>query len=179
MRWEEALENININYYMEIIEKAEGKDIEAVLKKSYFNIEDFTVLISNVANNYLEEIAQKAQIINTNSFGKSVLLYTPMYISNFCINKCTYCGFNQDVNISRRKLTYEEIEKEAQEISKTGLKHILVLAGESKKHTPMDYLVKTVEILKNSFDSIGIEIMPLEKNEIGRASCRERVLVVV
>lgn len=165
MTLEEKIESLDINYLSNLANTATEEDVRRVLNKNYLNIEDFAVLISESANNLLEEIAIKAQTININSFGKSVLLYTPLYISNYCVNKCLYCGFNIENHIKRSKLTLEEIEKEAKEIASTGLKHILLLTGESKKDTPIDYLIDTVKILRKYFESVSIEIFPLETDE--------------
>ncbi|MCT4661587.1 MAG: 2-iminoacetate synthase ThiH [Tissierellales bacterium] len=139
--------------------------IEAALQKRYLSREDFLVLLSKRASNHLEEMARRAHEETLKHFGKTIELFTPMYIDNHCVNKCAYCGFNVDNKIKRKKLSAEEIELEAQNIAKTGLKHILVLTGESPKGTPVSYIAEAVQILKKYFDSIAIEIYPLSTED--------------
>jgi 2-iminoacetate synthase len=165
MDLQQTLEQLDINYLESIVKNATAQDVRNTLNKRYLNIEDFAVLISESASDLLEEIALKARDVNINNFGKSVLLYTPLYIANYCVNKCLYCGYNIENDIKRSKLTLEEIEEEAIGIAKTGLKHILFLTGESKKDTPIEYLVDAVKILKKYFDSISIEIHPLDTED--------------
>ncbi|SHH24131.1 2-iminoacetate synthase ThiH [Tepidibacter thalassicus] len=140
-------------------------DILNVISKNRLNEFDFLTLLSPTAENYLEEMAQKSNKLSIQHFGKSIILYTPMYISNYCSNKCSYCSFNVENKISRKKLTLEEIEIEAKKISSTGLRHILILTGESKSQTPISYIKDCIYILKNYFDSICIEIYPLTEKE--------------
>lgn len=132
-----------------------------VLNKSKLNYMDYLTLLSPVAENYLEEMAQKAHRLTVQNFGKTIILYTPMYISNYCTNHCIYCGFSTLNKIARRTLTLEEVEQEAQAISATGLRHILVLSGEAPSHVPLNYLKDCIRILQKYFASIGIEIYPL------------------
>lgn len=139
--------------------------IEDILSKNYINEEDFLCLLSQEGENYLEEMAQKANKITLSNFGKAVSLYTPVYISNYCENKCLYCGYNTENKINRKKLTLEEMEEEAINIHKTGLRHIIILTGESRFHSPVSYIKDCVKIMKKYFSSISIEIYPLEEQE--------------
>ncbi|MDU6209906.1 MAG: 2-iminoacetate synthase ThiH, partial [Clostridium perfringens] len=74
--------------------------------------EDLLNLISPMGEEVLEEMAQEARNLSLKYFGRTILLYTPMYISNYCVNKCSYCGYNVENKICRKKLNQEEIEKE-------------------------------------------------------------------
>jgi len=122
-------------------------------------------LLSPAAENYLEEMAKVAHNLTLKHFGKTIQLYTPMYLSNYCNNQCAYCGFNHNNNVARRKLTLEEVEREASAISSTGLEHILILTGESKEMSPLSYIKDCVRILKKYFSSISIEIYALSESE--------------
>ncbi|SHJ60958.1 2-iminoacetate synthase ThiH [Tepidibacter formicigenes] len=146
-------------------EKVTDNDILNVLSKNRLNEIDFLTLLSPKAEKYLEEMAQKSNKLSIQHFGKSIILYTPMYIANYCSNKCSYCSFNVENKITRKKLTLEEVEIEAKKISSTGLRHILILTGESKTKTPISYIKDCVHILRNYFDSICIEIYPLKEEE--------------
>ena len=146
-------------------EQVTDEQVLRVIAKNTLDEADFLTLLSNRAFAFLEEIARKAQKLTLQNFGKVILLYTPMYLSNYCINKCTYCGFNAGNEIERKRLEISEVEKEAEIISRTGLKHILILTGESKKHSPVSYIKECVKVLKKHFSSISIEIYPLSIDE--------------
>ncbi|PIQ87162.1 MAG: 2-iminoacetate synthase ThiH, partial [Candidatus Omnitrophica bacterium CG11_big_fil_rev_8_21_14_0_20_43_6] len=139
--------------------------IQTVLEKDAIDLNQFILLLSPQAENSLEGMAQKARTITRRNFGKTIQLYTPMYLSNYCENSCIYCGFNLNNVIERRKLNLEEVEKEAQFISASGLKHILILTGESRVKSPVSYIKDCVGILKNYFSSVSIEVYPLTEDE--------------
>ncbi|QOR36742.1 2-iminoacetate synthase ThiH [Clostridium sp. 'deep sea'] len=138
------------------------------ISQHQLSMNDYLNLLSPTAEGLLEQIAQKAHSLTVQNFGKTIQLYTPMYLANYCINKCAYCGFNIGNKIARKQLNMAEIKAEAQSISATGLRHILILTGESNKHTPVSYIVDAVKVLKQYFDSIAIEIYPLTQEEYCR-----------
>ena len=81
-----------------------------------------------------------AQYETRKHFGNSVYMFTPLYIANYCENYCIYCGFNCHNKINRAKLNDDEIEKEMAAIAKSGLEEILILTGESKKMSDVEYI---------------------------------------
>ncbi len=123
---------------------------------------DFLNLLSHTAKKHLERMAVKSKELTEQWFGRTISLYLPIYISNYCSNECTYCGFSKKNKISRKHLKAEEIEKEAIEIVKTGIKHILLLTGEAEGLVTLEYLGEAVEILKKHFASVTIEVYPME-----------------
>ena len=139
--------------------------VKSALEKDCLTEEDFLCLLSPAATGFIEEMAQIANKITLGNFGKAVVLYAPIYISNYCENQCAYCGFNVMNKISRKKLTLEEVEKEAQALASTGIKHIILLTGESRFYSPVSYIKDSVKILKKYFSSICIEIYPLTEDE--------------
>ncbi len=145
--------NVTDEYILRILDKDRISELE------------FLALLSDKAGKHLEAMAQKSKRLTLQHFGKVILLYTPIYVANYCVNQCVYCGFNISNDISRKKLTLEEVEKEARIISATGLRHILLLTGESKVHSSVEYIKECVMILKQYFRSISIEVYPLETNE--------------
>jgi len=110
-------------------------------------------------------MAQRANQLTLQHFGRGVLLYTPLYLANHCANRCVYCSFNIKNDISRMQLTLEEIEKEAKAISKEGFRHILLLTGEHRGKTPVSYIIDAVKVMKKYFDGISIEIYSLTEAE--------------
>jgi len=135
--------------------------IVRALNKDRLSAMDFFALLSPAAEPHLEEMAQSAHRTTIRQFGHTMLLFTPMYVSNYCSNQCRYCGFNAGNKVDRVSLTIEEVDREARLIANTGLKHILLLTGESKKHASVDYITDCVRTLRKYFTSVSIEIYPL------------------
>ncbi|WP_142414986.1 2-iminoacetate synthase ThiH [Hathewaya massiliensis] len=131
--------------------------------------EDLLNLLSPKAEEALEEMAVKARELSLKHFGRTVLLYTPIYIANYCINKCAYCGYNHENSICRKKLTMEEIKMESEAVSKEGFKHIILLTGESPVHSPTDYIVEAIKIMREYFPSITLEVQPLSEEDYKKA----------
>jgi 2-iminoacetate synthase len=165
--YEYIKENTAFDFY-DALEKVTDEDVIRAINKKKLMPEDFLALISNKAESHLEEIAQKAHSLTEQYFGKTVLLYTPIYLANYCVNKCAYCGYNHDNDIHRKKLSLEEIEEEAIAVSKRGFKHIIYLTGESQKDTPVEYIIDATKILKKYFSSLAIEIYPLTEEDYKR-----------
>lgn len=141
------------------------QDVSNVLKKDQMDIEDFKALLSPAAESFLEPMAQKAKMETAKHFGNSICLFTPLYIANYCENYCVYCGFNCHNNIHRGKLTLEEIDHELQTIARTGLKEILLLTGECRSQSDVNYIGEAVKLSRKYFTNVGIEIYPLNSDE--------------
>lgn len=146
-------------------DKYTSTDVEKALASDNITTEDFKALLSPAALPYLEQMAQKAQHETRKHFGSSVSMFTPLYIANYCENYCVYCGFNCANKINRAKLTYEEIEEELKTISATGLQDILILTGEEKRMSSVEYIGEAVKLAAKYFNLIGIEIYPLNTDE--------------
>lgn len=139
--------------------------VNGIMHKERLTSLDFLALLSPVADEFLEAMAQKAHRLTTQHFGRTVLLYTPLYLANYCVNRCVYCGFSLDNILTRKQLSLPEVEAEAKVIAATGLRHILILTGEARNISSVAYIHDCVELLKRYFSSISIEIYPLETNE--------------
>lgn len=140
-------------------------DIKESINKENLDDTDLLNLLSPKALDCLEEMAQKANRLSIQYFGKVVNLYTPLYLANYCENHCAYCGYNVVNKIHRKKLTLDEVKLEGEAISKEGFKHLLILTGESKAKTPVSYIADCVRVLKPMFPSIGIEVYALTEDE--------------
>ncbi|MFQ8900849.1 MAG: radical SAM protein [Lachnospira eligens] len=119
-------------------------------------------MLSPAAAPYLEQMARKAENETKKHFGNTVYIFTPIYIANYCQNYCIYCGFNCYNNIHRKKLSFEEIEHEMKVIADTGMEEILILTGESRKYSDVEYIGESVKIARKYFKNIGIEIYPVK-----------------
>ena len=146
-------------------DKYTAKDVKAALSHEVCTVEDFEALLSPAALPYLEEMAQRAQKETRKHFGNSVYMFTPLYIANYCENYCIYCGFNCHNKIRRAKLNDEQIEKEMQAIAKNGLQEILILTGESKKMSDVEYIGRACQIARKYFKVIGLEVYPMNSDE--------------
>jgi len=140
-------------------------DILGIINKDRLSELDYLALLSDKAGKHLELMAVRSKQLTQQHFGNVILLYTPLYLANFCVNQCIYCSFNAANKITRKKLSLDDVEKEARIISSTGLRHILILTGESRQQSPVSYIKECVQVLKKYFRSISIEIYPLETEE--------------
>ncbi len=127
--------------------------------------EDFLALLSPAAGNCLEEMAGKAHRLTLQFFGRTIQLYTPLYVSDYCENQCLYCSFNSCNSFKRKKLALNEVDAEGALIAATGLRHILLLTGESKAKSPVSYIRDCVRILNRHFSSVSIEVYPLTEED--------------
>jgi len=130
-----------------------------------FSLETIKQVLADTNPETTESLAQQAASLTRQYFGRAIPLYAPLYISNYCSSQCTYCGFNNHHNIIRKKLSAAEIRQEAQAIANTGIEDLLLLTGESYEVAPLSYLLEAVEICKEFFPHIGLEIHPLEEDE--------------
>lgn len=145
--------------------KYNSADVRNVLNKETLDPADLAVLLSPSAEPLLEKMAQRAKIETAKHFGNTVCMFTPLYIANYCENYCVYCGFNCSNKIRRGKLSMEEIEAEYKTISETGLREILLLTGESKSASPVEYIAEAVSLAKKYFSTIGVEVYPMNSDE--------------
>ena len=152
----------------ELAEKARAKDVLAVLDKlgrGWLSPEDFLILLSPAAGQYLEDLAQKAHALTLRFFGRAVSIFTPLYISDVCTNQCRYCGFNARNKQARRHLNVDEACAEAFVIADRGFQHILLLTGDAPKLSSPEYIANVVRRIKPRFASVGIEVYSLTEEE--------------
>jgi len=145
--------------------KYTADDVKRALEAEYLSTEDFGALLSPAAEPFLEQMARRATIETGKHFGSSVCLFTPLYIANYCENYCIYCGFNCHNKIRRAKLDYDGIRREMEAIAKTGMEEILILTGESRKMSDVEYIGKACEIAHEYFKNVGIEVYPMNTDE--------------
>ena len=145
--------------------KYTAKDVKAALEHETCTIEDFKALLSPAAEPFLEEMAQRARLETSKHFGNTVYLFTPLYIANYCENYCVYCGFNCYNHIQRMKLTMEQIEHEMKVIADSGMEEILILTGESRAQSDVDYIGEACKLARKYFRMVGLEIYPVNVDE--------------
>ncbi len=140
-------------------------DVKKALEHENCTIEDFKALLSPAAEPFLEQMAQRARVETSKHFGNTVYLFTPLYIANYCENYCVYCGFNCYNHIKRMKLSKEKIEKEMKVIADSGMEEILILTGESRGQSNVEYIGEACKLARKYFRMVGLEIYPVNTDE--------------
>ena len=149
------------------IDSVTSGDVQRVLTKAYRNkkqlvVEDFMVLISDAASEFIEEMAQLSRRFTQERFGKTISMYIPMYVSNACTNKCVYCGFNHDNLFERTILTQEQIKAECEAIKQLApFDNILLVSGEYPALCGVDYIENALKICRPYFNNMSIEVQPM------------------
>lgn len=149
----------------------ENSVVDAIAKAKIgkeLSLADFRALISPAAEPYLEHMAQLSQQLTQQRFGKTMLMYVPLYLSNLCSNVCTYCGFSMENKIRRTTLDMQQLEQEAIAIKALGFEHLLVVTGESERKVGMAYFEQALAILRRYFSHISMEVQPLSSDDYRR-----------
>ncbi len=144
------------------------QDVDRALDKDRLGPEDLLALLSPAADSMLEDLAWRAAEITLRHFGRAVQLFTPLYVSDYCTNRCVYCGFNAAQAGSRRQLSLKEVRSEAEAVALTGLKQILLLTGDARAKASLDYLEDCLGVLQKYFPSLILEIYALDRQEYSR-----------
>lgn len=142
-----------------------AKEVKAALEHETCSIEDFKALLSPAAEPFLEQMAERASVETSRHFGNTVYMFTPIYIANYCENYCVYCGFNCYNHINRMKLSFEQIEHEMKVIADSGMEEILILTGESRSKSDVQYIGEACRLARKYFRMVGLEIYPVNTDE--------------
>lgn len=150
------------------IEARTEADVEAALRAACpggIDLNHFMSLLSPAAQCCLEEMAQYAHLVTSQRFGKTVSLFAPLYVSNFCSNSCAYCGFNSKNPIRRLALSPEQVRDEGEFIHRLGFRNLLLVSGEEPKVASLDYFTQIIGLLRPLFPSIAVEIYPMSAEQ--------------
>lgn len=140
-------------------------DVRAALSHENCTVEDLKALLSPAAEPFLEKMAERARLETQKHFGNTVYLFTPLYIANHCENYCVYCGFNCYNDIRRMKLDTAQIEHEMKIIADSGMEEILILTGESRTQSSVEYIGEACRLARKYFKMVGVEIYPVNTDE--------------
>jgi 2-iminoacetate synthase len=117
----------------------------------------------------LEAMAREARQVTRRNFGRTMRMFAPLYVSNECVNNCSYCGFSRDnASIMRVTLTIDQVVKEARHLVDQGFRNILLVAGEHPKFVSNGYLEECIRAIRDFVPTIGIEVGPMEAPEYER-----------
>tara|TARA_B100001057_G_scaffold257913_1_gene258091 strand:+ start:808 stop:1944 length:1137 start_codon:yes stop_codon:yes gene_type:complete len=128
-------------------------------------LENFIQIISPLNKSDLESIVSESTRVTRKNFGKTMRLFAPLYLSNECVNNCTYCGFSRDNPILRVTLTVDQVLSEAKHLHSQGFRSILLVAGEHPKFVSSGYIEECIFAIKDLFPSIALEIAPMKEPE--------------
>ena len=145
--------------------RAPAVAVQSSLAKDTLGLADFAHLISPAGTAEVEAIARRAQVLTRQRFGKVIRLFAPLYLSNECINNCSYCGFSRDNPILRVTLSLEDVITEGRALAEQGFRNVLLVAGEHPRFVSEGYLQECVAALHEFIPSVSLEIGPMETPE--------------
>jgi 2-iminoacetate synthase len=106
------------------------------------------VLLAIQDRELLAEMFQAAREVKEAIYGKRIVLFAPLYVSNYCVNNCRYCGYKRsNKNLVRRKLSQEELKKEIEILEGMGHKRIALEAGEDPVNCSLDYIIDCINTI--------------------------------
>jgi len=145
---------IKHDYINETLEQAKNTsmdEVKAILKKartkaglSHLEVAKLIQADTPEAN---EEIFKIAGEIKQEIYGNRVVIFAPLYVSNYCVNSCTYCGYGRDNKFKRRKLTDEEIQEEVKLLESMGHKRIALEVGEDPVNCDINYVCHAIDTI--------------------------------
>ena len=150
---------------MSFVEQLNALDSGAPLSST---LSQFRRLLEPKSPAELELLANKSVKTTRAQFGRTMRLFAPIYLSNECVNNCSYCGFSRDNPILRTTLSVDQVVNEAKFLAQQGFRHILLVAGEHPKFVSEGYLEKCLESLRESVPTLAIEVGPMKTPEYKR-----------
>lgn len=153
---------INHEYIHELLEDAKNatkEEIQAVLNKAMMrerlNHMDIAILLQIQDGAQLEKMYAIAGEIKNRIYGNRIVVFAPLYISDYCVNNCTYCGYKRDNEFVRRKLTMAEIQEEVKLLEKMGHKRLALEVGEDPVNCPIDYVLDAIDAIYSTQNDNG------------------------
>lgn len=129
--------------------KPSADEIEGILEKGRqlkgLTVEETAKLISIEDPQLTEKLFESASYIKNAIYGDRLVFFAPLYLSNFCVNDCDYCGFHSRNDAPRKKLTATEIEGQVSHLIDMGHKRLLLEFGEDPNNNPIEYIVDTIK----------------------------------
>jgi len=144
-------------------------DVLNALNAEQSGFDHMASLLSPAAGESLESLAKKSREITLRRFGKTIQLYTPIYLSNYCMNSCLYCGFRKESGIKRKILEPDQAEREARFLIEQGFKNILLVAGDDPK-IDTHYLKDVIKRLHKFIPSISLEVASRNEDDYRKLS---------
>ncbi|HHY79680.1 MAG TPA: [FeFe] hydrogenase H-cluster radical SAM maturase HydG, partial [Thermoanaerobacter sp.] len=148
------IDDEKIRQDLEKAKKATSKDaleiIEKAKKLKGITPEEAAVLLNVEDEDLLNEMFKVARYIKEEIYGNRIVIFAPLYVSNYCVNNCRYCGYRHSNEQERKKLTMEEVRREVEILEEMGHKRLAVEAGEDPVNCPIDYII---DVIKTIYDT--------------------------
>ncbi|MEM8549554.1 MAG: radical SAM protein, partial [Verrucomicrobiota bacterium] len=128
-------------------------------------LEDFATLISPATGEWLETMAGHSQRLTQHFYGKAIRLFAPLYLSNECVNICTYCGFSRNNDIPRITIPLERVVSQTEKLAAQGFRNLLLVAGEHPKAVNNGYVEACIRATLPIIPALSIELGPMETEE--------------
>ena len=148
-----------INSLLEDAKNSTSDDIEKVLDKAdrreKLSYKDIATLLEVEDKKQLDRLFSIAGQIKNEIYGNRVVLFAPLYVSNYCVNECVYCGFSKCNKFKRKKLTMEEIKEEVKILEKMGHKRLALEAGEDPKNCDINYILDCLDAIYSTYNENG------------------------
>ena len=129
--------------------------LEKAKKKKGISHKDIAALLQLEDKELEKEMFKVAGDIKKSIYGKRVVLFAPLYISDYCVNNCVYCGYKKCNSFNRRKLTQDEIKEEVKILEKMGHKRIALELGEDPVNAPIDYVLESLDTIYKTQNENG------------------------
>lgn len=126
--------------------------IEGILEKAAemkgISHREAAVLLECDLPDVIEKVFHLAKEIKNRFYGNRIVMFAPLYLSNYCVNGCTYCPYHaKNKHIARKKLTQEEVRNEVIALQDMGHKRLALEAGEDPVHNPIEYILECIETI--------------------------------
>ncbi|MDR2658849.1 MAG: [FeFe] hydrogenase H-cluster radical SAM maturase HydG [Spirochaetaceae bacterium] len=108
---------------------------------------EIAALLVNNKSEHLKRIYDIAGKIKRHIYGNRIVMFAPLYVSDYCVNRCSYCSYNCGHKFKRSKLTMDEVREEVRLIEKMGHKRIALEAGEHDKKCPINYILECMHTI--------------------------------
>ncbi|BCX49186.1 [FeFe] hydrogenase H-clusterradical SAM maturase [Haloferula helveola] len=144
-----------------------SEQFESLLARPTPLMRRFRGLLDPCTDARLESMARESAATTRRHFGRTMRLFAPLYLSNECVNNCSYCGFSRDNPILRTTLTVDQVVREARHLYDLGFRNVLLVAGEHPKFVSEGYLQECLDALKTFIPTLAIEVGPMEGDQYG------------
>lgn len=153
---------IDHNYIYNLLEETKDvstNEISEALYKAKNNIKlthrDIAILLQANEEKDLKEIFKLAGEMKKKIYGNRIVIFAPLYLSDYCVNKCIYCGYNCNNDFKRKKLNMEEIQEEVKILEKMGHKRLALEAGEDPINCDIDYILDAIKAIYETYNENG------------------------
>ena len=144
---------INHEYIYKILEETKNPSNEQI--KEVLNYKDIAILLQAEDEKDLKEIYSLAGEIKKDIYGKRVVVFAPLYVSDYCVNNCVYCGYKRDNKFNRRRLTMDEVAQEVKILEQMGHKRLALELGEDPVNAPIDYVLECLDTIYKTQNNNG------------------------